>query len=318
MNFINNNLKINVFLPFKYRDFTIHSMPLPSSGGITLANILNQLEYINLDSLGFQSSEYVHYLVESERRAYADRAKYLGDSDFIDIPLEKLLSDKYAYVQFQSINPEKATDSYTINNDIISFDDNEETTHYSIADKYGNSVSVTYTLNGWFGNGITVDGAGFLLNNEMDDFSSKPGYPNAYGLIGNHANAIEPNKRMLSSMTPTIVEDENNELFMILGTPGGSTIITTIAQIIINVIDFNMDIDQAVESKRFHHQWIPDYIQIEHHSLSKNVIDKLINKGHDISYRSKFGIGEANCIIFKDDYYFGSADSRRGSHANAY
>ena len=154
-------------------------------------------------------------------------------------------------------------------------DESEETTHFSVTDKFGNAVSVTYTLNGWFGNGITVGEAGFLLNNEMDDFSSKPGHPNAYGLIGNKANAVEPKKRMLSSMTPTIVEDFNGDLFLVLGTPGGSTIITTIAQIIANVIDFNMDIGQAVESRRFHHQWLPPYIQIEQFSLPEQVIQNL-------------------------------------------
>ena len=171
----------------------------------------------------------------------------------------------------------------------------EETTHFSIVDRYGNAVSLTTTINGWFGNGITVDNAGFLLNNEMDDFSIKPGYPNLYGLVGNEANSIQPNKRMLSSMTPTIVENENNELLYVLGTPGGSTIITSVAQILINLIDFDMPLKEAVSRKRFHHQWLPDVIQVEKNYFSPEVITRLEKYGHKVSVRSS--IGEANIFI---------------------
>jgi len=306
-------------ITFMYKEYTITSMPPPSSGGITLAHILNQLKYVNLDSLGHNSADYVHYFVEAEKRAYADRAKYIGDTDFVSVPIDKLTSDLYAYNNFLTIDPLKSTDSNTLNDDLlISVEESEETTHFSVVDKFGNAVSVTYTINGWFGNGITVSGAGFLLNNEMDDFSIKPGHPNAYGLIGNESNSITPNKRMLSSMTPTIVEDDQKQLFMVLGTPGGSTIITTIAQILVNVIDFNMDIGQAVDARRFHHQWLPPYIQIEQHSLSNDVIRNLQLKGHDLIYRSKFGIGEANCILLKNNYMYGAADSRRGAYALGY
>ena len=172
----------------------------------------------------------------------------IGDADFVDVPIEELISDSYAFESFSDINSNHSKDSYSLNEDLFNFlNESEETTHFSVVDKYGNAVSLTTTINGTFGNAITVDNAGFILNNEMDDFSIKPNFPNQYGLVGNEANSIAPNKRRLSSMTPTIVEDVNDDLFLVLGTPGGSTIITTIAQIIANVIDFNMDIDQAVE-----------------------------------------------------------------------
>ena len=304
-------------ITFTYRDYSIHSMPLPSSGGITIANILNQLENVDISSFSYHSSEHIHLLVEAERRAYSDRAKFLGDEDFVDVPIDLLLSKEYALKRYNSIDLDNATDSMDIYDSAVLIDnESNETTHYSVADKNGMAVSVTTTLNGWYGNGITVDGAGFLLNNEMDDFSIKPGYPNAYGLVGNEANSISPNKRMLSSMSPTIVEDTNGELFLVLGSPGGSTIITTVTQIISNIIDFNMEIDQAVESKRVHHQCLPDLIQLENYSLQYDVINKLQSYGHDFKYKSS--IGEANCIMFKNNFYYGSADSRRNASALAY
>ena len=306
-------------ISFSYRDYDIISMPPSSSGGVTLGIILNQLEYFDLSLLTFQDSKHVHALVESEKRAYADRHKYLGDSAFIDIPFDLLLSDKHASELYRSINEDLSTPSEDIfDQNLPTNNESEETTHFSIIDKYGNCVSITTTLNGWFGNGIAVDGAGFLLNNEMDDFSIKPGYPNMYGLVGSNANEIKPYKRMLSSMTPTIVSKKDGMPYLILGSPGGSTIITTVAQIIVNVIDFNMELKDAVEVKRFHHQWIPDIIQIENHSLSNEVINKLSDMGHDIIYRSSIGIGEANCIMIDHDFYYGAADSRRGAKATAY
>ena len=220
---------------------------------------------------------------------------------------------------YQSINDTLSTPSGDIHRQEIIFDsESEETTHFSIVDKYGNCVSVTTTLNGWFGSGIVVDKAGFFLNNEMDDFSSKPGYPNMYGLVGSEANSIAPGKRMLSSMTPTIVSHSDGSPYLVLGSPGGSTIITTVAQVISNVIDFNMEIKDAVESKRFHHQWLPDVIQIEKHSLSLETINKLKDMNHALKYRSPIGIGEANCIMIGSDYYHGAGDSRRGAKAIAY
>ena len=303
---------------FQYRGHNIYSMPPPSSGGITLANILNQMENVDVSKLDPNSSEYIHLLVEAEKRAYADRAEFLGDSDYITIPINKIISDEYANDRFLTISNRKAIPSKKIKHGVIDiFDESEETTHFSIVDKYGNAVSLTTTINGWFGNGITVDNAGFLLNNEMDDFSVKPGVPNLYGLVGNDANSIEPGKRMLSSMTPTIVEDSNGELLMVLGSPGGSTIITSVAQIIINSIDFNMSIKESVEKKRFHHQWLPDIIQIEKNAFSLETINKLNKYGHNIKIRSS--IGEANCIkIDINGLKHACSDSRRGGVSKAY
>ena len=199
---------------------------------------------------------------------------------------------------------------------LVNYKESEETTHYSVVDRWGNAVSVTTTINGWYGSGIVVDGAGFLLNNEMDDFSAKPGVPNTYGLIGNTANAIEPGKRMLSSMSPTIVETPEGELFLVVGSPGGSTIITTTCQIIMNVIDFGMDLEDAVEIPRFHHQWLPDMIQFEEAGFSSETIEALEKRGHSIILRRS--IGEANCILLEEGLIYGSADSRRNSSAVGY
>ncbi len=305
-------------ITFTYRDYNVFSMPLPSSGGITLSNILNQIENLDFNKIGYHSSDHVHYLVEAEKRAYADRALYLGDSDFVNIP-DHLTSKEYALSQFETIKDGIATKSEDIYNPKYIYDNElDETTHFTVADNFGNAISVTTTLNGWYGNAIVVDGAGFLLNNEMDDFSIKPGYANAYGLVGNMANSIVPNKRMLSSMTPTILTDKNNQFYLSLGSPGGSTIITTVAQIINNIIDYDMDLDMAVESKRFHHQCLPDKIQLEMFSLPEDVINKLTSMGHDYIYRGKVGIGEANCIMRKNNLYYGSADSRRNSTTLAY
>ena len=304
-------------ITFTYRDYTLYSMPPPSSGGIALALILNQIENVDFSNIDFQSKMHIHYLAEAEKRAYADRAEYLGDIDFTPIPLENLISKEYADIRFKSINQSSATKSDDIFHGDLSFYESEETTHFSIVDKFGNAVSLTTTLNSSFGNGITVDNAGFILNNEMDDFSSKPGVPNMYGLVGNEANAIEPGKRMLSSMTPTIVENKDGNLFMVLGSPGGSTIITTVTQIIMNVIDFNMSIQEAVESKRFHHQWLPDVIQIERNSIANEVIEGLTSMGHEYRYRPS--IGEANSIMINADKLFlGASDSRRGAVAAGY
>ncbi len=305
-------------ISFKYRGFEVHSMPPASSGGITIAGILNQLENIDLDSLDYHSAQHIHYVSEAERRVYADRAEYMGDMDFVPVPIERLISDEYAKNRWESVDSLIASKSEDISHGDIPFNykESEETTHYSVVDKWGNAVSVTTTINGWYGNGIVVDGAGFLLNNEMDDFSAKPGVPNAYGLVGNTANAIEPNKRMLSSMSPTIVETPEGELFLVVGSPGGSTIITTTAQIIMNVIDFDMNLEDAVESPRFHHQWLPDIIQFESSGFSSETLQALETRGHGNKFRGS--IGEANCIQVQDGFIYGSADSRRSSNAVGY
>ncbi|MDP6570680.1 MAG: gamma-glutamyltransferase, partial [Candidatus Marinimicrobia bacterium] len=305
-------------ITFDYRGYEIHSMPPASSGGIAIACILNQLENIQLDSLKYHSAQHIHYVAEAERRVYADRAEFLGDMDFVPVPIDRLISDDYAGERWESVDSLKAFPSENITHGDIPFhyNESEETTHFSVVDQWGNAVSVTTTVNGWFGSGIVVGGAGFLLNNEMDDFSSKPGTPNAYGLVGNAANAIEPGKRMLSSMSPTIVETPEGELFLVLGSPGGSTIITTTAQIIMNVIDFGMYIEDAVESPRFHHQWLPDMIQFESSGFSSETVQALEDRGHGVKFRGS--IGEANCIQYKDGYYYGSADSRKNANAAGY
>ena len=309
-------------IEFEYKNYKVYSMPPPSSGGVALAGILKQLENIGLDTIPYHSSDYIHYIVEAERNVYSDRSVYLGDSDFNDIPIEDLISDQYSKVRWSEVDLIKARKSSDVQEGNIMYHESEETTHYSVVDKWGNAVSVTTTVNGWFGNGIVVDDSGFLLNNEMDDFSSKPGHPNKYGLIGNKLNSIEPNKRMLSSMTPTIVEDHQGELFLVVGSPGGSTIITTVAQVILNVIDQKMSIKNAIEQSRFHHQWLPDVVYFEPLNFSKETLDELKLKGHNISKRAS--IGEANCIkisVLEDssqvkNYMFsGAADSRRGASA---
>ena len=306
-------------IKFKYRDFNVISMPPSSSGGITLAIILNQLENLDFSNIMFQDYKHVHYMSEISKRAYVDRYKYLGDIDYVDIPIDYLISQNYADSLFQTINDTLSVTSTELHESIkITTNESDETTHYSIVDKFGNCVSVTTTLNGWFGSGITVDNSGFLLNNEMDDFSIKPGHPNMYGIIGSEKNSIKPKKRMLSSMTPTIVTTDDNLPFLITGSPGGSTIITTVSQVISNVIDFNMEIKDAVESKRFHQQWFPDLIQIEKNSLNTEVINKLIDAKHNLIYRSDTGLGEANSIMIIDGVYYGASDSRRGAKAIAY
>ena len=305
-------------ISFDYRGYKIHSMPPASSGGIALALILNQLENINFEDISYHSVQHIHYLAEAERRAYADRSHFLGDMDYVPVPIKELLNKDYANSRFDNMDINRASKSEDIKYGNIDFEYNEseETTHYSVVDNWGNAVSVTTTINGWYGNGIVVDGAGFLLNNEMDDFSSKPGEPNKYGLIGNTANSIEANKRMLSSMTPTIVEDSKGELALVLGSPGGSTIITTVAQIIMNVIDYGMNIEDAIESPRFHHQWLPDMIQFEDKGFSAETLLGLSEIGHAYDFRGS--IGESNCIQINGTLKFGSADSRKGASAIAY
>lgn len=303
---------------FDYRGNTVYSMPPASSGGVCLAEILNQVETLPMWEYKFKSLEHIQAMVEAERRAYADRAEYLGDMDFVSIPLDELTSDGYAVSRFSDYDMDNIISSDDMGPGEVSvLHESEETTHYSIVDRWGNAVSVTTTLNGKYGNGIVVDGAGFLLNNEMDDFAIKPGHPNKYGLVGSEANSIYAGKRMLSSMSPTIVEDAGGELFLVLGSPGGSTIITTVAQIIVNVVDFGMDIDDAVAATRFHHQWLPDAIFFESGTLSQSLKKDLRSKGYTL--KEKKSIGEANCIqILERGIKFGVADSRRSASASAY
>ena len=303
-----------------FNGYEIISMGPPSSGGILLIHMLNMLNQIQTSSefpsdLSFNSSDYIHLLTEIERRAYADRSEHLGDSDFWNVPKSMLLSKSYAKNRIKTIDIEKATRSNKIKQGAELIKESEETTHYSIVDKDGNAVSVTTTINSGYGSGVTIGGAGFLMNNEMDDFSSKPGVPNLFGLVGNEANAIEPKKRPLSSMTPTIVL-KNNKPYLILGTPGGATIITTVFQNILNVILHDMDIKKAVSSSRIHSQWLPDVIYYEKNSLSNKIILDLTSRGHDLKERGS--IGEANGIMINEKGFWGGPDSRGKNTAIGY
>jgi len=305
----------------EFNGLEVISMGPPSSGGILLIMMLNmftafgEINDIDVFDLEFNSSKYVHLITEIERRAYADRATHLGDDDFWEVPNEMLLSKNYAQMRVQDINANSSTRSGEIKAGDSPFSESEETTHYSVIDKDGNSVSVTTTINSGYGSGITVTGAGFILNNEMDDFSSKPGVPNMFGLIGNEANAIEAYKRPLSSMTPTIVL-KNNKPFLILGTPGGSTIITTVFQNILNVVTHNMNIKEAVDAPRFHSQWLPDQIDYEKNSLSKKTANQLKRLGHKTEKRGY--IGEANGIMIDGGLFLGGADKRGENSAVGY
>ena len=305
-------------IEFTYRGYKIYSMPPASSGGICLAEILNQIETTNLRLFDYQGPEHIQLVVEAEKRAYADRAEYMGDVDFVDVPINRLISDQYAEMRFSNFDFDVVIPSNNMGPGLGPvLNESSETTHYSIVDKWGNAVSVTTTLNGKYGNGIVVDDAGFLLNNEMDDFSIKPGHPNKYGLVGKEANSIKPKKRMLSSMTPTIVENPSGELILVLGSPGGSTIITTVAQIIINIIDYDMSISDAVQAPRFHHQWLPDVVFYEEGAISNKTMNTLKNKGY--TFHRRKSIGEANCIqIPSNGIIFGAADSRREASTRAY
>jgi len=289
-----------------YKGYEIISMGPPSSGGIAVVQTLNVLERFNFSQDDWNSSEYIHTLVEILKRVYADRAEHLGDIDFYPVPIDWLTSKIYSDEIFSKIG-ESATPSSEIKAGIPIPEESEETTHFSVMDKFGNAVSTTVTLNSSYGNKIVVEGAGFLLNNEMDDFSAKPGTPNQFGLIGSEANAIAPGKRMLSSMTPTILLKDNKP-FMVIGSPGGSTIITVVLQCILNVVDFNMNISEAVSASKIHHQWLPDEIYYEEYGLSLDVINNLRERGHLIN--SKRVLGRAEGILFIDGIFTGATDPR--------
>ena len=299
-----------------YKGYEIVSMGPPSSGGALLINMLNMLENYPINTISWNSSNYIHLLTEVERRAYADRAEHMGDPDFWDVPISMLTSKKYAKSRIKNIDLNKATPSSSVSASKKTSYESPETTHYSVVDRWGNAVSVTTTINLGYGNGCVVEGAGFFLNNEMDDFSSKPGVPNAFGLIGNEANAVEPEKRPLSSMTPTIVLKDSKP-FIVIGSPGGSTIITTTMQTILNVVDHDMDIKEAVCASRFHSQWLPDVIQYEPRGLIEDLKKALEKKGHKLVQRGGY-IGEANGIMISEEGYFGGGDCRGETSAIGY
>ena len=297
-------------ITFNYKNYTISSMPLPSSGGLCIAQIIKSIEPYKIGQYPHNGEKYVQLLVEAERRAYADRAYFLGDPDFVKVPTQTLLSPDYLKQRMSTFSWDKASKSSEIAHGKVVGYESDETTHYSIVDSEGNAVAVTTTLNTNYGSKVYVKGAGFFLNNQMDDFSIKPGEPNTYGLVGSEKNAIAPNKRMLSSMSPTIVE-ENGKLRMVIGTPGGSTIITSVLQCMLNVFEYGMTMQESVSKPRFHHQWLPDDVMFEPKGFDPMVISKLKAKGYVPKEENFVIIGRVDAILVeKDGSLEGGAEPR--------
>ncbi len=290
-----------------YRGYQIISMPPPSSGGVHIIQMLNMLSQFPIDKMGHNSAATIHVMAESMRRAYADRSLYLGDPDFVNVPVAELTNKQYAKQLVSQIDLNKATPSSEVSPGTLLPYESNQTTHYSVVDKFGNAVSNTYTLNFSYGSGLVANGTGVLLNNEMDDFSAKPGTPNAYGLIGGKANAVAAKKRPLSSMTPTIVLKDNKP-YLVTGSPGGSRIITTTLQVIMNVIDHHMNIAEASAATRIHHQWLPDMIRIEQ-GLNVDTINLLENKGHKVEVKP--AMGSTQTIMLTEEGVYGASDPRR-------
>ncbi len=297
-------------IEFTYKNHTITSMTLPASGGICLAQILKSIEPYDLSKIEHNSTKYIQLLTEAERRSYADRAHYLGDIDFVNVPKDSLIAANYIQDRMRTFSWDKATKSSDVSHGEILGKESDQTTHYSIVDQFGNAVSVTTTLNTRYGSKVLVKGAGFFLNNEMDDFSAKPGVPNVYGLLGSEANAIAPEKRMLSSMTPTIVAKDGT-LKMVVGTPGGSTIITSVLQNIVNVLDYNMGMQESVNKPRFHHQWMPDHVRMEPNGFDSITKGNLTSLGYKIMERNSLIIGRVDAIlVLPNGQLEGGADPR--------
>lgn len=303
---------------FSFKNFDLISMAPPSSGGLTMKQIFGMLEPFVTDDLTLDSEEYIHLLTETFRRAYADRNHFLGDPDFVAIPEDKITATTYLKSRMESFDPETATPSEEISHGEFYGLESEETTHYSIIDSFGNAVSVTTTLNGGYGSKLYHEELGFFYNNEMDDFSAKPGVPNMFGLVGSSANEIAPRKRMLSSMTPTIVEKEG-ELFMVLGTPGGSTIITAVAQTFMRAAYYDQPMQESVDAPRFHHQWMPDRLILEPNRYEQYLVDRLKEKGHTISEQTNRIIGKVNAIkVHPTKGLEAGADSRGDEAASGF
>lgn len=292
----------------QYKEYTITSMSPPSSGGIALLQLLTMVEPYDLKGYGWQQPQTIQLMTEAKRRVYADRATYLGDPDFFKVPATGLLDRNYLKTRMQDVNLEQATLSADVKAGELPFYESDQTTHFSIVDQFGNAASITTTINGGYGSMVVVESAGFLLNNEMDDFSAKPGVPNMFGLIGGEANAVQPGKRMLSAMTPTILA-KDNKLYMVVGTPGGSTIITSVFQTILNVIEHGMTMQEAVAAPRFHHQWLPDEIQHEPDAISPEVRAVLESKGYKLRQRARYGAVEG-ILVLPNGKLEGGADPR--------
>ena len=303
-------------LRFTYKDLSLISMAPPSSGGICIAQMFGMIEAYDIGQYGHNSTEAMQLMIEAERRSYADRSEYLGDPDFVSIPIDSLIDKGYLTNRMSDFSWDKATLSSDIKAGEIVWNESEETTHYSIIDSQGNAVAVTTTLNGSYGSKVYVEEGGFFLNNEMDDFSSKPGSPNMFGLIGSRANSIVPGKRMLSSMTPTIVE-KDGKLWMIVGTPGGSTIITSVFQTILNAYEFGMDIQASVEAARFHHQWLPDIVVLEPNLFTETQIQALQDKNYTIEEKYSRIIGRVDAIMVSENGEISTGADPRGDDAAA-
>ena len=298
-------------LNFKYKNLNIFSMGPPSSGGVCLGQILKMIEPYNIGQYYHNSEKAIQLIVEAERRSYSDRSKHLGDPDFSKVPYNQLISNNYLNNRMNSFSFDLASQSKDIQAGKIPWTESEETTHYSILDQEGNAIAVTTTLNGSYGSKVFVEDGGYFLNNEMDDFSIKPGFANMFGLIGSEANSIKPEKRMLSSMTPTIVM-KDNKLYMILGTPGGSTIITSVLQTILNVFEFGMDIQSAINAPRFHHQWLPEKIEFENGVFDEVSMKKLQEKGYDIKQDYTRVIGRVDAILISKNGVITTGADPRG------
>jgi len=300
-----------------YKEFEVVSMGPPSAGGIGLIQLLNVLENLNFSKAEWGSSKYIHVLVEAMKYVYADRSVHLGDEDFYPVPKGWLLSKRYSKEIFGKISDEAIASEKVFAGNPKLYKESEETTHYSVYDGQGNAVSTTTTINSGYGSKVVVDGAGFLLNNEMDDFSVQPGFANQFGLIGSKANSIEPGKRMLSSMTPTIILKDGFP-YLIAGSPGGSTILTVVLQVILNCINFKMDIQEAINQPRFHHQWLPDQIDYEEFGMAVDVIDNLVKRGHKIGQIKSLGRVEGILIDIENNIIFGATDPRGFGSAEGY